>query len=168
MTDLRFGLELDGISSFTDLGPVKTSNDPQFGDLGTYKLQFPFETTIKITVSRAVAVGGCKMSAFNVLYNIVGLFQWVLFSLLAADPLYSLIFDFFFKGSGFTQGCTQDEISVQTGVIGCDIVKLSDSEIECEPPKSLRGRKGLPIEVSFCIMLGWCVCVCVCICVCVL
>lgn len=53
------------------------------------------------------------------------------------------------QGSGFTGGCHRSEITVLIGVVTCDIVSLSDSEIECEPPKNLRGTKDNIILVWY-------------------
>ncbi|KAK7109536.1 hypothetical protein V1264_013564 [Littorina saxatilis] len=46
-------------------------------------------------------------------------------------------------------GCQQAEISILiNGVLNCDIVKLTDSEIECKPPRNLQGTKGSVIQVT--------------------
>lgn len=50
LVKLRFSLQLDGII-YSDLGPVEVKKDPSFDDLGSYDFQYPFETTVTISVS---------------------------------------------------------------------------------------------------------------------
>ena len=52
LDNLHFGILLDGITEYSDLGPVEVNEDPSFADMGSYDLQYPFETTITISVSR--------------------------------------------------------------------------------------------------------------------
>ncbi|KAL8622355.1 hypothetical protein ACOMHN_041683 [Nucella lapillus] len=52
------------------------------------------------------------------------------------------------SGSGLKGGCSQSEVSVLIGVVNCDIVSFTETEIECEPPKALKGSKDKPIVVK--------------------
>ncbi|XP_076461007.1 uncharacterized protein LOC143293708 [Babylonia areolata] len=52
------------------------------------------------------------------------------------------------SGSGLKGGCSQNEVSVLIGVVSCDIVSFSQTHIECEPPKVLRGSRDIPIVVK--------------------
>ena len=51
MSDWHFGIELDGVGNYSDLGTVQVVEDPKMENVGGYDLQFPFETTIDLAVS---------------------------------------------------------------------------------------------------------------------